>query len=52
MAGNLPSYPRELEIVQTADESSFDALGEEFRESIHEGGLSNRVGFRYYTGKP
>jgi hypothetical protein len=51
LAGDAPCEARDPEIIQPADESAFDALCEEFRESIHEEGSSNQVYSRYYTGK-
>lgn len=50
--GNTFGNTCDLEVIQPADESAFDALSEEFRKLIHEVRISNQVYSRYYTGKP
>lgn len=52
LMGNTFGNTCDLEVIQPADESAFDALSEEFRKLIHEVRISNQVYSRYYTGKP
>lgn len=43
MTSNALGNTCNLEVVQPADESAFEALGEEFRKLIHEARISNQV---------